>query len=108
MSGRTLFLSGWSAWAPGLETRTAQQDWAAGRASIRNTHLALGLLAIATWIVAAIVTAQTIRWLGVSIAVGTLVSLFATMVFSRSLIRLIFGIEAIQTLLGERKWLLGI
>jgi preprotein translocase subunit SecD len=89
-------------------SRAVEASFSKAWASIRNTHLALGLLAIATWIVAAIVTAQTIRWLGVSIAVGTLVSLFATMVFSRSLIRLIFGIEAIQTLLGERKWLLGI
>ena len=36
MSGRTLFLSGWNAWAPGLETRAAQTDWAAGRAAIHN------------------------------------------------------------------------
>jgi protein-export membrane protein SecD len=77
-------------------------------ASIRNTHLALGLLAIATWLVGAIVAAQTIHWLGVSLVTGTLASLFATMVFGHPLIRLIFGIEAIQALLNERKWLLGI
>jgi len=76
--------------------------------SVRNTHLALGLLAIATWIVGATVAAQTIRWLGVSMATGTLTSLFATMVFSHALIRLIFGSEAIQALLSERTWLLGI
>ncbi|MBN1811852.1 MAG: hypothetical protein JXA14_08460 [Anaerolineae bacterium] len=77
-------------------------------ASIRNTHLAIGLLAIATWLVGAIVAAQTVHWLGASMVAGILASLFATMVFSHPLIRLIFGIQVIQILLSERKWLLGI
>jgi preprotein translocase subunit SecD len=76
--------------------------------SIRNTHLAIGLLAIAIWVIGAIVAAQTIRWLGASMVAGTLASLFATTVFSHPLIRLIFGIQAIQVLVSERKWLLGI
>jgi protein-export membrane protein SecD len=76
--------------------------------SVRNTHLALGLLAIATWIVGATSAAQTIRWLGVSMVAGTLASLFATIVFSPALIRLIFGSEAVQASLSERGWLLGI
>jgi protein-export membrane protein SecD len=76
--------------------------------SILNTHLALGLLGIATWIVAAIVAAQTIRWLGLSLITGTLVSLFATMVFDRTLTRLIAGIGAVQAWVGEQEWTLGI
>lgn len=76
--------------------------------SICNTHLALGLLAIATWIVGAVVAAQTIRWVGTALVTGTLVSLFATMIFGRTLIRLIASIDAVQAWLSEQKWPLGI
>ena len=88
--------------------RAAEASLSAAWTSIRNTHLALGLLAIATWIVAAIIGAQTIRWLGVSLATGTLASLFATAVFGHTLIRLIVGIDAVQAWLSEQKWPLGI
>jgi len=74
--------------------------------SIRNTHLALLLIAITAWVVGLAIDAQTIYWLGVSLVAGTLSSLFATMVFCRPLARLIFGIEAVQAWLNERKWLL--
>jgi protein-export membrane protein SecD len=76
--------------------------------SILNTHLALSLLAVAAWIVATIVTAQTIRWLGISLLAGTLVSLFVTMVFGRTLTRLVAGIDAVQTWVSEQQWPLGI
>jgi preprotein translocase subunit SecD len=76
--------------------------------SIRSTHLAFGLLAATIWIVAAIVTTQTINWLGISLIIGTLASLFSTMIFSRALVNLIASIDAIQRLLDERKWLMGI
>jgi protein-export membrane protein SecD len=76
--------------------------------AIRNTHLALGLLAISTWVVGATSAAQAIRWLGVSMVVGTLADLFATMVSGHALMRLIAGNEAIQAWLSEREWLLGI
>ncbi len=76
--------------------------------SIRNTHLVLLLLAIATWSVGAITTAQTIYWLGAALVPGTLVSLFVIMIFSRTLMRSILSIDAVQVWLNERKWLLGI
>jgi hypothetical protein len=74
--------------------------------SIRNTHLALLLSAIASWIIGAIAAAQTVYWLGASLVVGTLVSLFVTMIFSRTLTRLIISIDAVLVWLGERKGLL--
>jgi preprotein translocase subunit SecD len=76
--------------------------------SIRNTHLALLLLAIVTWSVGAITTAQTIYWLGAALVTGTLVSLFVIMIFSRTLMRSILSIDAVQGWLNERKWLMGI
>ncbi|MFL7793849.1 MAG: hypothetical protein AB8I69_17020 [Anaerolineae bacterium] len=76
--------------------------------SIRNTHLVLLLFAVIAWVVGTLVVAQTIRWLGISLVAGTLASLFATMVFSRSLMSLIFGIDAVQAWVNERKWLLDI
>ena len=36
MNSHTVFLKGWSAWAPGLETIETQREWAAGRAAIRQ------------------------------------------------------------------------
>jgi protein-export membrane protein SecD len=74
---------------------------------IRDTHLALGLLAVATWIVGTAIAAQTLHWLGASLVAGALASLFSTIVFGYALIRLIFAIEPIQKLLNERGWLLG-
>jgi preprotein translocase subunit SecD len=88
--------------------RAVEASFSNAWASIRNTHLALGLLAVATWIVAAIVAAQTIRWLGISLIIGTLVSLFATMIFGRTLASLIVTTDTIQTWLGKQKWPLGI
>jgi preprotein translocase subunit SecD len=76
--------------------------------SIRNTHLILLLFAIIAWAVGTMVVAQTIRWLGISLVAGTLTSLFVTMVFSRSLMSLIFGIDAAQAWVNEHKWLLDI
>jgi preprotein translocase subunit SecD len=89
-------------------SRAAEASFSTAWPSIRNTHLALGLLAIAAWVVGAIVATQTIRWLGISLVVGTLASLFATMVFGRTLIRLIVDIDAVQGWLSEQKWPLGI
>jgi preprotein translocase subunit SecD len=89
-------------------SRAAEASLSNAWPSIRDTHLALGLLAIATWVVGAIVTTQTIRWLGISLVAGTLVSLFAAMVFGRTLIRLIVNIDAVQAWLSEQKWPLGI
>ncbi len=37
MNSYSVFLKGWSAWAPGLETIETQREWAAGRATIRHT-----------------------------------------------------------------------
>jgi protein-export membrane protein SecD len=76
--------------------------------SIRNPHLALLLFAITAWVAGAAIDDPTSYWLGVSLVAGTLSSLFATMVFCRSLTKLIFGIEAIQAWLNERKWLLDV
>ncbi|MBN1977565.1 MAG: hypothetical protein JW918_09205 [Anaerolineae bacterium] len=76
--------------------------------SIRNTHFVLLLFAITAWVIGAIVDAQTIYWLGVSLVASALAGLFVTMVFCRSLIRLILSSEAVQTWLNERRWLLDI
>jgi preprotein translocase subunit SecD len=76
--------------------------------AIRNVHLVFLLLSIATSLIGATVAAQTIHWLGIALLAGTLTSLFVTMIFSRTLLRLILTIDAVQEWLNERKWLLGI
>jgi len=74
--------------------------------SIRSVHLVFLVLSIATWYIGATTTAGSILWLGVTLLVGTLTSLFVTMVVTRTIARLTF--HTAREWLSERKWLLGI
>lgn len=74
--------------------------------SIRDTHLVLLVPSIAMWYIGATAADDAIHWLGVTLLVGVLISLFVTMVVTRTFVRLTF--DAAREWLDERKWLLGI
>jgi len=74
--------------------------------SIRDVHLVLLVLSITAWYIGVTATADAIHWLGVTLLVGVLTSLFVTMVVTRTFARLTF--DAAREWLSERKWPLGV
>jgi preprotein translocase subunit SecD len=74
--------------------------------SVRDTHLGLLLFSFVVWAAGAATAAMPIRWLGVALTAGTLVSAFVTLVFTRLLMSLASNVS--QEWLHEREWLLGI
>jgi protein-export membrane protein SecD len=74
--------------------------------SVRDTHLGLLLFSVVVWAAGAATAAMSIRWLGVALTAGTLVSALVTLVFTRLLMSLASNVS--QEWLHEREWLLGI
>ena len=87
-------------------SRAVEDGFSRAWPSIRNVHLILLALSIATWYTGATTSADFIFWLGVTLLVGVLTSLFVTMVVTRVFIRSAF--DAAREWLSERQWLLGI
>lgn len=74
--------------------------------SVRDAHLVCVVLSTIVWVAGVSYAVEAVHWFGVALFGGTLSSLFATMLVSRSLLHLVFG--RLQGVQDERGWLLGI
>lgn len=89
-----------------LTPKTIDGCFSRHRQSIRDTHIALLILAIAAWYTGTAISADAVRWLGTALTSGTLISFFVTMVVARTFSHLVF--DQAQGWPDERRWLLGI
>jgi hypothetical protein len=89
-----------------LTPKTIAACFSRHRQFIRDTHIVLLILAVAAWYTGTAINADTVRWMGMALTSGIVISFFVTTVVARTFSHLIF--DQVQGWSDKRRWLLGI